>query len=616
MLGTIPMLLPLAVVSVAVLEGAYAGAGFGMAVGLLWELAYPGGFGGLVFGMALAGMVTGAVSQYALSQSFLSCLLCSAGVLGVLDGLRILRILFLQVETLDVLLQMAVPEVVLSLCWTPVVYLDLPPDLPAGGRNQSWPEAGGARRKGDDGTFESQAVSQPDLGRGAGAGPVAHLFVLQPVQHPVYQRAGLRRPGGGPVAENETVPASRGLILDRNGKVLVSNEISYQVTLDMGRMGRAGGALRQSALPDPGGPGGGGDLGGHPAHLASPPSPIPRRSAPSTPPPPMKRGRQWYQMTRLGRLAVYMGWIEDPRGAGGGRSQKQDPAGQEEPGLWDRLHDPGGPPGGRSPGGAPALSPAHRRGAAGRDVQGPGIKGQGAVDEKAAKAAGETVPTLNLGDMDPGDARAVAGVLYELYYRSRIADWPPYYFAEDVDVDFITRVKELNLRGWRSRPPRCASMRRSTPPTCWATLAPSTQTTWPTYKEKGGYTMNDKVGVAGAESAFESYLKGTSGTGAIERNENGKIISSQWLTDEETGESLAPQPGSNVFLTIDMGLQQKVEDTLAARVPGLSDTVEGAACVVEDVRTGEILASASYPTYSLPTFGRTTTACWTTPEAP
>ena len=102
-LGTIPMLLPLA-------------------VGLLWELAYPGGFGGLVFGMALAGMITGAVSQYALSQSFLSCLLCSAGVLGVLDGLRILRILFLQAETLDVLLQIAVPEVVLSLCWTPVVY--------------------------------------------------------------------------------------------------------------------------------------------------------------------------------------------------------------------------------------------------------------------------------------------------------------------------------------------------------------------------------------------------------------------------------------------------------------------------------------------------------------
>ena len=120
--GIIPMLLPLAVVSVAVLEGAYAGTGFGLAVGLLWELSYPGGFGALVFGMALAGMAAGTVTQYALSQNFFSCLLCSAGVLGALDGFQILRALFIQLDTLDVLLQVAVPEVLLSLCWTPVVY--------------------------------------------------------------------------------------------------------------------------------------------------------------------------------------------------------------------------------------------------------------------------------------------------------------------------------------------------------------------------------------------------------------------------------------------------------------------------------------------------------------
>ena len=68
--GISPMLLPLAAAAVAVLEGAYAGTGFGMGVGLLWELTYPGGFGGLVFGMARAGLLMGAVSQYALSQSF------------------------------------------------------------------------------------------------------------------------------------------------------------------------------------------------------------------------------------------------------------------------------------------------------------------------------------------------------------------------------------------------------------------------------------------------------------------------------------------------------------------------------------------------------------------
>ena len=117
--------------------------------------------------------------------------------------------------------------------------------------------------------------------------------------------------------------------------------------------------------------------------------------------------------------------------------------------------------------------------------------------------------------------------------------------------------------------------------------------------------MNDTVGKSGAESAFESYLKGTSGKRAIERNENGKIISSQWLTDSETGESLAPQPGQNVFLTIDIDLQQQVEDILANGVANLqSKETKGAACVVLDVNSGEVLASASYPTYSLATYSQ------------
>ena len=121
--GTVPMLLPLAVAAVAVLEGAYSGTGFGLAVGLLWELAYPGGFGGQVFFQALAGMAMGAVSQYALSQSFAGCLICSAGVLGLLDLLRVGLRLFINAAGLTALLQVAVPEFLWSLAWTPLVWL-------------------------------------------------------------------------------------------------------------------------------------------------------------------------------------------------------------------------------------------------------------------------------------------------------------------------------------------------------------------------------------------------------------------------------------------------------------------------------------------------------------
>ena len=121
--GIIPMLLPLAVAAVAVLEGAYAGTGFGLAVGLLWELAYPGGFGGLVFFLALAGMTMGAVSQYALSQSFAGCLICAAGLLGLLELLRVARMLLMDAAGLSELFRVALSEFLWSLAWTPLTWL-------------------------------------------------------------------------------------------------------------------------------------------------------------------------------------------------------------------------------------------------------------------------------------------------------------------------------------------------------------------------------------------------------------------------------------------------------------------------------------------------------------
>lgn len=121
--GASPMLLPLAVAAVAVLEGAYSGTGFGLGVGLLWELAYPGGFGGLVFFLALAGMAMGGVSQYALSQTFIGCLICAAGTVGLLELLRIARGLLTNAAPLSALLEAAAPEFLWSVAWTPLVWL-------------------------------------------------------------------------------------------------------------------------------------------------------------------------------------------------------------------------------------------------------------------------------------------------------------------------------------------------------------------------------------------------------------------------------------------------------------------------------------------------------------
>ena len=121
--GAKPLLLPLAVAAVAVMEGATAGAGFGLGVGLLWALGYSGGNEGMVLFLTVAGMCVGIAAQYALTQGFLGCLLCSAGTLAVLEALHILWGLFTQTAPLSTLSEVAGKEFFCSLLWTPLVYL-------------------------------------------------------------------------------------------------------------------------------------------------------------------------------------------------------------------------------------------------------------------------------------------------------------------------------------------------------------------------------------------------------------------------------------------------------------------------------------------------------------
>lgn len=121
--GVFPMLLPLAAVAVAVLEGAVAGAGFGLVTGLLCHTVYYGTGGSMILGVALLGACAGMVSQYGLLQNFWGYLLCCTGAVSALDLLRVIWRLLAGVAPLNVLLRVAVPEALWSLVFTPFVYL-------------------------------------------------------------------------------------------------------------------------------------------------------------------------------------------------------------------------------------------------------------------------------------------------------------------------------------------------------------------------------------------------------------------------------------------------------------------------------------------------------------
>lgn len=120
--GVTPILLPVAATAVGVLEGVSGGAGFGLATGLLWATAYPGSMGLRVLLLTVVGMLTGALAQYALSQTLMGCLLCSAATLAVIEATYAAQELFFLRATLWSVLRSALPQLLWTLCWAPVVY--------------------------------------------------------------------------------------------------------------------------------------------------------------------------------------------------------------------------------------------------------------------------------------------------------------------------------------------------------------------------------------------------------------------------------------------------------------------------------------------------------------
>lgn len=118
---------------------------------------------------------------------------------------------------------------------------------------------------------------------------------------------------------------------------------------------------------------------------------------------------------------------------------------------------------------------------------------------------------------------------------------------------------------------------------------------------KDDYDQNDLIGKTGIESLFEKYLKGKKGTKQIDMAVDG-------TTTAEVVENEAIA-GSNVILTIDSKLQKIAEEALKDNIEKIKNggfgkvyDAKGGSCVVMNVKTGEVLAMASYPDYNPQSF--------------
>ena len=120
-------------------------------------------------------------------------------------------------------------------------------------------------------------------------------------------------------------------------------------------------------------------------------------------------------------------------------------------------------------------------------------------------------------------------------------------------------------------------------------------------QKKDEYDQNDLIGKTGIEGLFEKYLKGKKGTKQIDMAVDGTITAE--VVEQEA------VAGSNVVLTIDSKLQKITEEALKENIEkiknggfGKSYDAKGGSCVVMNVKTGEVLAMASYPDYNPQSF--------------
>lgn len=97
-----------------------------------------------------------------------------------------------------------------------------------------------------------------------------------------------------------------------------------------------------------------------------------------------------------------------------------------------------------------------------------------------------------------------------------------------------------------------------------------------------------RIGKSGIERQYDELLRGSAGTSQVEVNAVGRII--RELAREEG------KPGLDIHTTVDIGLQQFVQQRLASEL--------SASAVVLDVRNGEVLAMGSTPSYDPAAFGR------------
>ena len=209
--------------------------------------------------------------------------------------------------------------------------------------------------------------------------------------------------------------------------------------------------------------------------------------------------------------------------------------------------------------------------------------------------------------------RAVLGICYEFERLDILAGSNTYIFSKDISsvIRAVVMENAHNYPGVEviTSYERVYHFPKSAPHILGRT-GRLTEANKDYYLSKG-YALDAIVGISGVESAFEEYLRGVDGRLLRTYDQDGNLISEEWYVDSG-GNIKEPVPGMNIYLTIDIKLQQVAEYSLEKTIEKIheraqdytdpktngADANAGAVAAI-DPETGEVLALATYPSYDI-----------------
>lgn len=137
------------------------------------------------------------------------------------------------------------------------------------------------------------------------------------------------------------------------------------------------------------------------------------------------------------------------------------------------------------------------------------------------------------------------------------------------------------------------------------TVGPIYEEEW-TYYNNLGYQMNSMVGKTGCEYTFESYLHGIDGVMEIEVDSLGRVLNEKMITEPVAGKNVYLTIDIDLQIAAEDGLAENVQYVVdhSAGYAIYGYGCNAGAAVAMDPDTFEILAIASHPTYNLVTYNQ------------